>query len=107
VGSDKANVSSRARKVIPQRTAEFTRISLTGRRGATKMTYIREGIRSWNAQDETSAGMPEFVGTHPGKPAPWQNNSCGKKLADLAEPIDLPRHEAIELLPDLPADSPH
>jgi len=47
-----------------------------GCHGATKMTYIWEGIRSLNAQDKTNAGMPEFAGTHPGKPAPWQNNSC-------------------------------
>lgn len=64
-------------------------------------------ICSLHAQDETNAGMPKFAGTPPGKPAPWQNNSCGKKFADVGEPIDLPRHVATELLPDLAADSPH
>jgi len=28
---------------------------------------------------KANAGMPEFAGTHPGNPAPWQNNSKLKK----------------------------
>src|SRR6267143_2793354 len=51
--------------------------------------------------------MSEFAGTHPGKPAPGKTTLVEKKFADVAEPIDLPCHGAIEPLPDLPADSPH